>query len=183
MRFDFGRGDFSLLIGVEYSYLRLSENSIYDGSVGEVTSQGSVFEKSRSAGFGPQVGFGLNYEFLQGWGDCPGTFFFRASGSGSLLATYTKKRANSFLDGVSVVNVQDDPTWRLVPALHARLGFDYETCVCGYDSIFGIGYEFNSYIRGLSRTLYSDDVADALISSNFYNFDVQGLYLSAAIRF
>ncbi len=175
--------DLTFQMGFEYAYLRLSEHYAYDGDNGEGPLQASVFEKTHTSGFGPQVGLGLNYYILDGWGECPGSLYFTASGSGSLLVASTKIHANSFIDVETLTNVTDEATWRLIPALHAKFGFNFDTCLCGYDSTFGVNYEISSYVRGLSRTIYGDDVGDSLISNNYYNFDVQGLSITAGVNF
>ena len=79
--------------------------------------------------------------------------------------------------------MEDEHTWRIMPALHARVGLDYLIRGSWVGVSVGVGYEFNSYLRALTRVTFPDDVSDGLCMTNYYNFDMQGLIVSAALAF
>lgn len=168
-------------IGLEYAFLRFQENYRYNVSNGVA---GDIFQKSHTWGIGPQIGFGLNYCLgnIGCW--LNGNWSLNLLSSASLLAAETStKERNALSNTGTILSVVDSSTWRLIPALHARIGFTYEDCCCWGDYELSAGYEFSSYIRGTARTLYPDDIADGWRQTNYYNFDVQGLYVSAAFKF
>lgn len=168
--------------GMEYAYLRLDEDYAYQitGS-----SLGTVDQKSRAWGVGPQIGLGLDYNFYQGSLTCKTTHAFSITSlfSGSILMGRAKTDNFQTLAGATVVNVTDEHTWRTLPAFHARVGLNYLIHGSRCSGSLGVGYEFNSYVRALSRVAFPDDVADGFCTTNYYNFDIQGLYVSAALSF
>jgi len=121
------------------------------------------------------------------------SFSINAVFSGSLLASRgwesfrssTLNLAGSANAGLTTVtvNTTDATNWRMIPALHARVGLNYSAHWSWGGVALGAGYEFQDYIRGLVRKVYSDDIADGLTENIYYNFDLQGLYVSAAVSF
>ena len=87
------------------------------------------------------------------------------------------------LAGASQLNTKDQHTGRITPALHARAGINYALSGRWVGGSLGIGYEFNTYIRALARTVFADDVADGLCTTSYYNFDIQGMYLTGTFTF
>lgn len=172
--------DLSVQFGLEYAFLRLNEANNYEVTGGATAA---INQKSRTWGVGPELGFTLNYLLMQDTPACPGTLTFKALSSGSLLTGETETSQNNTLTGATLLDVTDQTTWRLMPAIHARIGFNYNTFLCDMETSLEIGYEFNSYLRGLSRTIYPDDVADGLSKNVYSNFDLQGLYISAGFNF
>lgn len=181
--FDCSNFSFGVAFGLEAAELRLTDNFTYV-SAAEGGSIGTVHQHSRTRGIGPELGFGLDYLLYKGDAcSCPGSLSFRASTSGSLLAADTKSDANNVLDTATILDVSESKSWRVIPALHARVGLNYDFGFSCLDASLGIGYEFTSYIRGLSRVAYPDDVADGLSYNQYDNFDLQGLYVSGSVRF
>lgn len=186
--------------GIEYAYVRLNEHFSY---LSNVPATATIQQKSKAWGIGPEMGFELGYTFYESAlkpqskpdkgknssdSDCckiniQHIFSINALFSGSLLASKSFTRESNTLSSSSLLNAKDESTWRLIPALHARVGLNYDMNFNRVGLALGAGYEFNSYIRAISRTIFSDDVADGLCSTNYYNFDVQGLYVSAALSF
>lgn len=171
--------DVKFNIGLEYAFLRLQEDYAYSTR----GTLGAVGQKSQTWGIGPQIGFGLDYCIGQLGCWLPGNLSFNVLSSGSLLAAETCVRERNSQDGVELLGVVDSSTWRIIPALHARLGFTYEDCCCWGDYELSAGYEFTSYLRGTARSIYSNPAAAGARSGNYYNFDLQGLYVSAAFKF
>lgn len=186
--------------GVELAYLRYNEDFRYQitGS-----SLGQIQERSKVRGVGPELGWEFGYDFYtlapavsstKNGGAKNGassslcdsaTHVFSLSGmfATSLLASNDASREYNTVAGTTQLDVTNDSTWRVVPALHAQAGLNYY-CYVDYVGVsLSVGYEFNSYIRGISRQSFPDDVADGLSSTNYYNFDVQGLYVSGSITF
>lgn len=170
----------NLQAGIEAAYLRLQETLSYHitGSV-----LGTIDQKSRTWGVGPQFGFDLDYEITHFGCRYPSSLSFFAGASGSILTGETKTNENNVLAGALLLNTIEKNAWRVFPAFHANVGFNYDIAICGWDTSFQIGYEFNTYLRGLSRVEYPDDVADGLSYNSYNNYDVQGLFVSAAVRF
>ncbi len=167
--------------GVEAAEMKLNEDFTFVAA----QSTGIIEQRSKSWGFGPQFGVELGYDLYAG-DECsclPGNLEFNFLTSGSILAAHTKTSAFNSVAGAAILDVSDHRTWRIIPALHTRLGFDYDMNFSCADLTIGIGYEFTSYFRGLARTSYPDDVADGLSVTNYYNFDMQGLYVNANVRF
>lgn len=171
--------------GLEAAYVRLQEDYAYTNvpTIGAPTI-GRIDQRSRTSGVGPELGFALDYDFCQ---SSYGSFSITFLASGSLLASDSSTRGqNTVFDGTvtdTLLNVKDRSTWRVIPALHARAGLNYDVRWSCFDLGLEVGYEFSSYLRALSRAGFPDDVADGLAFTHYYNFDVQGLYVSASFRF
>jgi hypothetical protein len=182
---------------IEFAYLRFNEGYTYHITGG---THGSLQERSKVEGVGPQLGFEFGYDFYNFTPAAPAksakqnsssdymsavthTLSLAGIFSGSLLASWSKAAAVNTLAGEPILNVTESSTWRVIPALHARAGVNYDVRFSNWAAALGIGYEFNSYIRGVTRVFFPDNTADGLNSNLYYNFDVQGLYLSGAISF
>lgn len=176
--------EFAVEAGVEFAYLRLNEDYDFLETSGEGGPLGVVDQKSKTWGVGPQIGFKFNYNICQLPCGCfPGQLSFNIKTSGSILASNTKTEALNTIGVSSLLNVSDEHTWRLVPAFHTRIGLHYGACVTCVNAFLEVGYEFNTYVRGLARMGFPNDFSDALCYTNYYNFDLQGLYVSAGFSF
>lgn len=173
--------------GVEFAYFRLHENYAYQITGGAL---GTIEEKSKTWGVGPQIALGLDCNLYQGNISCNTQHALSVTSSfaGGILMSRGATQHFQVLSGDTskagtMLDTHDEFTWKTIPALHARMGLNYliQTTACGI--ALGVGYEFNTYIRALTRTSFPDDVADGLCTTDFYNFDVQGLYVSASISF
>lgn len=174
------------LFGLEWASLHLNENYAYTSA----TLLGELSQKSRAWGVGPEVGFEVDYAFFEcNQGCMPGTVSLIVKSTASLLSarSYTSIGAVTTTIPGGIVTILDDltdeNTWRVIPALHARIGLGFDTNVCGWGSSFEIGYEYSSYIRGFGRATLPDDVADGLVITQYNNYDLQGLYVSASVSF
>ncbi len=182
----------SLTPGLEFAYLRLDEHYAYQVNTGAL---GVAIQKGKTWGVGPQMGFEFDYDlyktpFSQQQTDStapknPARHTLSVEGffSGSILASRSTASNYNSLTGVTLLDVKDQATWRVVPVLHARAGLNYAVHWNRMGLGLGAGYEFSTYIRGRTTTSFPDDVADGLCSTEYYNFDVQGLYVSAAFSF
>ena len=169
--------------GIEYAYMRLREQYEYHSTV---PATGVITQKSRAWGIGPEIGLGMDYNFYQSTFKCYNwtqAFSVTSLFSGSILMGHTKTKNFQQLNSATIVSTQDEHTWRTIPALHASVGLDYRVIGAWVGCSLGIGYEFNTYVRALSRTSFSDDVANSLCQTDYYNFDVQGMYIQAALSF
>jgi len=176
--------------GLEYAYLRLRERYTYTSELIAPSTTARIDEKSQFWGVGPQIGLVLDYNFLHQALSCSATHAFSilTQFSGSLLVGQAKTK--NYQTGkfgsfplLTYVDTQDQHAIRTIPALHARVGLNYNISGTAAGGALEIGYEFNSYLRGLARTIFPDDLADGLCETNYYNFDVQGLYVSAKLSF
>ena len=181
---------FHLQPGFEGAYLRLNEKFQYivSGSL-----SGNVHQKSASWGFGPKLAFQLDYNVFEGSGTCGNTSpscmthavavvtNFGAALLSGQIKTDTKAIAPS--SSTTYYSVTDKHGWRVIPALHGRVGLNYTVHCATYGGTLEMGYEFDSYIRGVARTEGADGPEAGYCITNFDNFDLQGLYLSAAMLF
>lgn len=175
--------------GLEYAYFRLKEDYTYEKADGNLAV---IDQESKAWGLGPQIGLGLEYNLFQ-------RALFRSSTqalsisslfSGSILMGTGKINNLQYLGDISdlenkdiEIDTKDESTWKTIPGLHARVGLNYLIRGAKYGFIFGVGYEFNTYVRALTRIVFPDDVAENLCTTNYYNFDVQGFNFSAAVSF
>ncbi len=170
--------------GVELAYLRLDEDYVYASASTTV----SFSEKSKVLGLGPQMGLAMDYNFYHSalTDSVVYTFSFTGSFSAGILvmeqAQRTTQSAESTVPGIVLMG-KDEKGWRMVPALHAKAGLEYTARGSSVGFSLGAGYEFNNYIRGLSRVIYPSSTAVTLSETNYYDFDTQGLYVSAAFSF
>ena len=177
----------SIQPGFEYARLNLSEHYKYVDTVGEEGTTTTRL-KSHTWGVGPQIGLGLDYNFFQRTCGENRTHVlsFTSLFSGSLLASKFKNSYysyNSYYENEYLNDVTEKMTWRVIPALHARMGLNYLIRGENVGFNIGAGYEFNSYIRGSSRVLFYDDGPFGNSSTQFNNFDIQGLYILGSISF
>lgn len=173
----------NLLLGFEINYIRLFERYEFISTDGETAGEATYSHKSRNWGIGPQFGFEYNYDLCHFSFCRPGALSIVACSTVSVLATKSKIRADGTDDGILELDDHDRHTWRLVPAWHARVGLNYETCFSCFNAALEIGYEFNTYARNVERVIYPDDTANGLAFTNYYNFDAHGLYVGAIIGF
>lgn len=166
--------DVYLQLGLEFASFHLKERHNYT-----LTGNGSFsnHQQSKSCGLGPQLGMALEYELCDCSEYLPGSWSITGLASGSLLASQNKLRNQQ-----TGLNLRDQNTWRLVPALHARIGLNYATTIDCYEANLEVGYEFNSYLRGLTRNGFPNSLAN-LNPVGHYNYDLQGLYVSASVQF
>jgi len=167
--------------GLEYAYFRLNEQDDYRANTGAFAS---VNEKVNTWGVGPQVGFRGDYDVCTFNSCCPGILSVNVLASGALLASKTSYFTDQVTSNAALsTQVADEATWRIIPALHLRFGFNYLACFSCFNASLEVGYEFNSYLRNGARVVYLDDSAQGLSTTNFYNLDLQGLYVSAIFSF
>ncbi len=165
--------------GVEYASVRLNENINY---VIDLTPPDTVLQKERTWGIGPQLGIDYDY-YLCSFSACrcPGALSLVTRASTSLLVS--KSRESLTTVGSAVFRANDHHSWRIVPAFHARVGINYTCSFNCWAAALEIGYEIDSYLRGLTRIFFTDSSALSYSASNYFNFDVQGLYVSATVGF
>ena len=173
--------DLYLFAGVQYAYIRLNEHINYTSSAGPFAN---VDDKSRTWGVGPQFGVEFYYPICQlSTCFCPGNLSLAALTSGSLLASKIDSKSFQTLTGETIVDVNNDRTWRIVPTWNARLGLNYATCFSCFGAFLEVGYEFTTYLRALSRIEFEDASAGGLTFDNYHNFDAHGLYVAVGFTF
>jgi hypothetical protein len=175
-----GGSELNFIGGLEYAYIRLRET--YNArSFIAVPHFGTSKRREKTWGIGPQLG--LTYDYLIGQFSLlmPGSLRLTTFGSTSLLVSKAKTEALDVLSTGTVLNVPDRRTWRIVPAFHARLGLNYAACFCCIGASLEVGYEFHSYVRALSRELFTNTFSQAF--TNFLNFDAHGLYVAVDVNF
>ena len=193
--------------GLECARLRLHEYREYVSYNQQITNFFTLpgpdiaiyKQKSQSSGIGPQVGLAIDYNFYETQ-SCQSTrhaFSMTGLFSGSILVSQQKSKT---YDLTSVYNgeltdftdqiwqaLKDEKTWRMLPVLHARVGFNYTVRGCSAGLSLEVGYEFNSYIRGLQRPIFtgSNGFPSSIGESfnQYDNFDIQGLYANLGISF
>lgn len=165
--------------GLEYASFDLDETQTFVSAA----NTGSVLQTSSSLGAGPEFGIGIDHALwpIDRW--MPGTISLDLVTTASLLIGQSNGHARNVLAGNTLLDVFDQNASRIIPALHARIAFNYELCSEHRQTVFAVGYEFNSYIGALSRIEFPDDVADGLAGTRHDNFDIHGLFASATVAF
>jgi hypothetical protein len=183
------------IAGVEYANFQLRENYFYASNTAIFSppltaffTSGKIDLKSNAWGVGPEFGFKFRYFIClpSCLSKCSGNLSIVAGASGSLLASKTQQNTRNIIIGATVlpvVKVQDERVWRIIPAFHGRAGLNYAVCFSCFGASLEVGYEFDSYLRFFTRSIYTDDVAPQVNFSNYYNFDAQGLYVSLALTY
>lgn len=172
--------DFGIQFGLEAAYIRLRESFIYQ----RVTGLGDVRQHTRTSGVGPQIGVALGYQLFQCGDQCnPSTLKLNVFASGSMLAGDSKSKERNDMTSFQALHTSDRTSWRVIPALHTRVGLNYSKCISRFNTAIEVGYEFSSYLRALSRTMYTDSFAGGPSFNRFDNVDLQGLYVAISVGF
>lgn len=164
----------SFLYGVEIASMDYDQS--YEYVNGGTT--GNVRETAESWGVGPKVGLSGDHVIGENFS---GTWSLTWMSAVSLLAGESEGTAFNAVNGAELLNVVDESTTRIIPALHARLGLSYSRFILERPACLTFGYEFNSYLRAIQGTDYPDDVADGLTATTYNNFDLQGFFLNLTI--
>lgn len=169
--------------GLEYAYLRLQQS--YHFEVPDFL--GTVYQQSRGWGLGPQLGLGFDSNLYRGstGSKCPITHTVTVSGlfSSSILTGQGRARELDTREGDVIDDLRDEQAWRVIPAMHARVGLAYLVHGSSMGASLFLGYEFNTYIRGLAKMIFPSTASTGNIVTNYYNFDVQGLDVSVGFTF
>lgn len=168
---DPGCFQFNLIFGAEYAFARLLQVTDYSSAADYL----KFSRRNRFFGIGPEFGFDLEYKLAEVDWFCRGQINFNFLSLGSLLASKTVARQsnhNSTGGGVSIA-LQDQNTWRVVPALHTRCGISYDLVFSCIRASIEIGYELNTYLRALTKPLSASNVLNS-ITNEYTNFSVQG---------
>ena len=171
----------SLLYGLEYSRINLKRLIPWNNPVD--------FSTSKMTGIGPQIGLDIDYVLFHHNGRMPGALSIKALTTGSLL--FARAQSNSPNDtrfGYGRTIYTNDRTMVLIPAVHMRLGLNYEATIARKMlASVELGYDFNSYFNGIGYT-------DAQSARDVYftgdpglertqNFTTSGPYISVGIKF
>lgn len=177
--FDYCGLDVYLQLGFEFASFNFRQSDTYAITAGPTIDHR---QKSKTWGIGPQVGLAVEYDLCDCSEYLPGKWSLTGLASGSLLVSESKLRNQQ---GVALTHLTtvDDPAWRFVPAVHARIGVNYGTTIQCHETNFEVGYEFNSYFRGLARSGFPNSGTTGLNPVGFYNYDLQGLYISGSMQF
>ena len=169
--------DLSFLYGIEYASMNWDETETYARAVTGVSTSSAKFN-----GVGPQIGFSLSYKPFADLSPFMSGFSIDTKATGSLLLATSSSSISDVFNGTNIGNVQTDPTVRVIPVMHARLGLAYSY---GWDQLtttMKAGYEYNSYINGLQRLGNHDDVADGQYTTRYNNFDLSGFYATLGVK-
>ncbi len=175
------RLELNLRGGFEYAYIRFREHYLYVRT--DFFAEGDLKLNTSSNGIGPQAGLEIDYAVCSLPFRFPNSLSFKAYASGSILTTRTREGAAGLIQNLPRYSTDDEATWRLISAVHARLGLNYELFFSRWSALLEIGYEYDSYYRAITRLSFVDNPADALCYTDYYNLDMQGFYVSAGIRF
>jgi hypothetical protein len=173
--------ELGLEFGLEWADFRVGERYVFVNDTAPNT--GVVSAASRSWGIGPEIGLGLGFEICHACG-IPGAFSLAAGSSIALLLTDTNTRASTVSSGAPALSVRDEETSRVIPAIHARAGFTYAVPVAEHvAATASVGYQIDTYLNGLTRAAFVDDVAPSLSATHEYDFDLHGIYASFGVVF
>lgn len=179
----------NLLIGLESTNLQYSRHfhsfgSFLDGSVPRDVKN-SLKTRSRFWGVGPVLGLGYLYQ-LTNDDCCWGVFGLRGNVRGALLCGRSHSNFHFYSSrtaGSAGVNLKNNPTWKVVPTIDARLGGTYQRCFCGFNTFIELGYEWIWVHNGINN-ITGYDVAFAGDSIDLYNnFGIHGPYFRINFAF
>lgn len=180
--------DFYFEAGVVWSYIHpktdllYQANPIEDGLSQGPTRDASTTFQSKIYGIGPQIGLEFDYGFCElSPCFCSGKLSLVGFTSGSLLISRADGSSQSFNFSLTS-DVRDEHSWRIIPNFYARIGLNYEACFSCFDASIEVGYELNSYIRAIPLAISTATNASRIFT-NFYNFNVQGLYVAVNFGF
>jgi hypothetical protein len=168
--------------GLHYANLSVDEEfvsigtSIDDGE--EVPVFNSTNRESRFWGLGPEIGFYYFYAM-------PFRISAEISSKAALLCSRIKSRFfyTTLRTGPNGVDLHNDPLWRVIPYIDARLGLNYNFCIGRRQATVHLGYEFIWYCNSVDAII-GYDVAFAGDSFDAYsNFSLHGPYGRLAICF
>jgi hypothetical protein len=169
--------------GFEYAYLRLQRNYRFElpGFLG------TVYQQSRGWGIGPQLGLGFDSNLYQGRLGSKRSIAHAVTVSGlfssSILTGQGQSREFDVREGDVINDLRDEQTWRVIPVMHARVGLAYLVHGSYVGASLSVGYEFNTYIRGVAKATFPSTASTSNSVTEYYNFDVQGLDISVAFTF
>ena len=166
---------FTFFEGVELAHLSLQQKTDF----ALVAVAGEVNNRSRVWGVGPQFGVEGEYELF--WSAC-GVTRLKGVATGSLLVASSKQNVKVTQSSVSW-SVQDEAVWRMIPAVHARLGVDYTTCICRMPAAIEIGCQFDFYHKALGKEVFTDSTARGAAFVDYLDVSLQGFYASLSIGF
>jgi len=166
--------------GVEFAYMRLREHYTFHTSVELGPFLAHAHRTSRLYGVGPEAGIGFEYALCSFSAWYPGTLSLTGLTTGSLLSSYAKEDlfADNIAAGVTS-DVNNHHTWRIIPALHTRVGLNYMSYFSCFAAALEVGYEFNTYSRPFSVT----SAPASTISTDYRDLDLQGLYVACTVAF
>ncbi len=129
--------------------------------------------KIKTWGIGPEVFFQGQYRFT----NC---FSLVMNAKTALLAQHYDVKRVEVLSGTTIIDLQDDKIWRLVPFFDIRFGINSQFCVCRFPISVEVGYEFLDYVKAL----YFIDSNGRFPTSPIYrDISFQGPYVNLNISF
>jgi hypothetical protein len=173
----------NLLIGLESTNVQYARHfksfGNFDDHGNTRPVKNSLKTHSRFWGIGPVLGLGYLYQ-LTNDDCCWGVLGVRGNVRGALLCGRSHSNFHFYSTrtaGTAGVNLKNNPTWKVLPTIDAKLGGTYQRCFCGFNTFIELGYEWIWIHNGINNiTAY--DVAYAGDSIDHYNnFGIHGPYL------
>lgn len=162
----------SLQGGLQYAHLNFTGKYVAIPLTSGVVED--IFHSKRD-GIGPEIGLEADYSICQ-------PLSIRLSGWGALLVA--RNNSNWRQDSgfpVTDSHVQDDVTWKVVPATDLRLGLHFATpftaCCTSLCVDLEVGYEVLCYFHAFSQ-FYAFDV-----NNSYYDFSAHGPYAHLGVSF
>jgi hypothetical protein len=184
--------DIRLVLGLEYADLKAGQKMRYRqedqtcDEEGFCVFSGKVKQHSKTWGVGPEVGIDFDYDLCQLSTCLPGGLSLNFVSTGSLLLGESKSHLAfryKTSEGNYPFDVRQQKSTRIIPAYHAKLGINYDFCLCNWEGSVGVGYEFNTYLRSLLRTNNAGFYGYGLTSHEYNDFDLQGFFASLSVRY
>jgi hypothetical protein len=174
---NFGKFFMHTQVGMEIAYVRYKSGDTVTGSGG-----GTFTQRSQAQGVGPQIGIGGEYEFMQ-WCNRAHRFSLTGSVLGSLLSTeFQISSLQNYDSGGTIFNDHFQGAHSMMPALQARLGVEYASCILCFPIHLVVGFEAHEYFDSVVTQRW-DTSSTLLQNLEFQNFSLQGLYFRAGIHF
>lgn len=163
----------ALIAGLHYAHINFKEHTKSSGTFFnndmEHTLSNNLHRNSSFSGIGPQIGLGYHHLFSRSW-------TLHAKAKGSLLCGYAKSNLNyvTLRTGPGGVGIQNEGTWRVIPAASTELCINYILDYKCFNLILEFGYELMWYSDCVNK-ITGLDVAFPGDTIDIYNsFSLQG---------
>lgn len=173
-------GALSFREGIEWSYIRYHEVVNYIESAGP---QEQRRLHAHTKGVGPQLGILAVLEPSNVFHWHPQCLSYCLTTTGTLIAANAKSKVSVTNTASVRTKVTQQSFWRIVPEWVVRFGIQYaQEFRCCRPSL-ECGYELTTYVRGISKLLFTDGANPGVSHNQYSDFYVHGFFLGLHVDF
>ncbi len=172
-----------LLAALRYANLKQKTSIYYRQDVTATTYRSATIEdKNNFKGWGPRVGFDMNWKIGHGF-----SFFNETAGSlllGNYSLSYSElDRAAGSTTDISRVDINESET-RLIPVVEIKVGAGYSRELKnGWIIGANAGYEWQNWFNMVLAYRFNDDVDSQLKSTDTTDLSLDGFFLETYVKF